>query len=489
MRTLKPSYIANFDSATAFLRATARFLKGKDFPALGQAPVLEAIVPLANRLPRWPREALYAVGGMGEAMGPMSVDSVSAEEIAQWVTGLYPRRRYPAVMVGSSSGALTHLCAALGAPWLPQTTFVPVRQIGVHPDDAVDGMEAGREPGRLLLEHNPELQLHHMHDPNQDRLMLHLMTYFRVKRLRLGRTYEAFLDRSLHPGGPIFLVECRRRWPSTKVGERHYYQFGALGGATPEEFMHGSERVEKYLAEYRSHRRRWEPPEPNEDAPEAEWGFEPALRDDVERFARERGYHIVRVVFDEPEDLSPFVADLYRWWYERRRLRPNRLLVESFLLIEPWWALRTGSAPFWMKFNMEPSAEAIERYLDGTEPYDHIHMMLFSHGVECVGLVPIERWRAIIGRARKGGGFVGVDEEAYPRDFASFGRYNPAMRDIPARYPVPGPLSLDQLARFVAETAGNYRIRWHGLDEAVEATARRPSPSSRRAPARFAAHA
>jgi hypothetical protein len=52
-----------------------------------------------------------------------------------------------------------------------------------------------------------------------------------------------------------------------------------------------------------------------------------------------------------------FTADLYRQWYEERGLPTNRLLVESFILIEPWWALRTGSVAFWMVFNMEPSAD------------------------------------------------------------------------------------------------------------------------------------
>ena len=44
-------------------------------------------------------------------------------------------------------------------------------------------------------------------------------------------------------------------------------------------------------------------------------------------------------------------------------------------------------------------------------------MMLFSHGVESVGLVPIEHWRRILLRARKEGAFLGVDERAYPPRF------------------------------------------------------------------------
>jgi hypothetical protein len=48
MRTLPPSYVADFDSASACLRATARVLKGKDFPSWGLARPLKRIVPLAN---------------------------------------------------------------------------------------------------------------------------------------------------------------------------------------------------------------------------------------------------------------------------------------------------------------------------------------------------------------------------------------------------------------------------------------------------------
>jgi hypothetical protein len=467
MRRPPPRQLANFDSAAAFVRATSRFLRGKDFPAVGLASPLQYVVPAANALPRPARELLYALGGIGEAWPSSHMDKVSAASIARWAVGTYESRRYPAVMVGSSSGALVHLCAALGTPWLPQTAFMAVSQTQVHPDDARDGLEAGLEPGRQFLERNPDVQLHHMHDPNQDRLMLQYMTYFRIKRLVLGDAYEAFLERSLPPGGIIIQVECRRKWPVTRVGDRHVFQFGALGGATEEEFLHGSERVSAYLERYQSHRTRWDPPEPNDEAPEAEWGFEPALAADIARFAEEHRFKIVRLIFEEPEDLSPFVADLYRWWYARRRIETSRLLVGSFMLLEPWWTLRTGSIPFWMKFNMDPSAEALERYLEWSGPFDYMHMILFSHGVDCVGLTPIERWREILGRARKSGEFAGVDEDLFPRDFAVLGRYHRAVRAIAARYPMPAPLSLFDLAQFVQEHGHEYPVEFEGLQDAV----------------------
>ena len=457
-----PEYVANFDSATAMLRATARYLRGEDFPALGVtprslAPAMRPVAAAVNALPERVREGVYSWSGWSEAIPPKRLGEVHAEDVARWVVGEYPWRRYPAVAIGSSSGALVHLYAAFGIPWLPQTFLVPVRRSGGHPDEPRQDMEWGKEHAPALLEANPELQLHHMHDANQDRLMVRRMSYFRVKRLRLGETYEQFLEDTLPSGGTVFLVECRRTWPTTRISERHVFQHGALGGATEEEFFSGSQRVASYLARYGSHRRRWDSPEPDGESPEAEWGFEPALREDVERFARERGYRVRRIVFEEPEHPSSLVADLYRRWYEERGLPANRLLIESFIVLEPYWALCTGSVPFWTKFNMEPDLEWVENYLDSAEPYEEIHAMLFSHGVESVGLPPIERWRAVLSER---GSFVGVTEEKFPKDYATFVRYHTDLKKIPSRFPMPGPLSLDRLDAFLEQARDRYAVRW-----------------------------
>jgi hypothetical protein len=472
MGPMAPRFIAGFDSASTMTRSLGRFLNGKDSAGLaGAAPPSDTLASAVNALPWKARDLLYTVSGAGEAIPVSKLGEVRSEAISDWVTSVYPQRIYPAVMIGSSSGALVHLAAALGIPWLPQTMFIPVRRTGVHPDEPVDEMEWGRQHAAPLLDANPDLQLHHMHDPNQDRLMIQLMTYFRVKRLRMGEGYEKFLRERLTPGGTIYLVECTRQWATTKVGDRHIFQFGALGGATPEEFLHGSERVEKYLEQYESHRRRWEPPQPDGDRPEAEWGFEPALRDDVERFAREHGFRVERIVFEEPEHLSPFVAELYRWWYHQREIPANRLFVESFIVLDPYWTLRAGAVPFWLKFNMDPSYEWLEHYLDTSDPYDYINLTLFSHGVECVGLSPIERWEELLKRARKEGSFVGVDKEKFPRDFGVYARYSNRLSEIPARYPIPGPLAISQMERFIREEGGRFPVQWKSFIEASASAA------------------
>lgn len=456
-------YLADFDSASAMLRALARCLQGKDFPDLGMPAVLRPLAIATNVLPGSARREIYKLGGLLEAISPRRLERIRDEDIARWVVGLFPERRYPAILVGSSNGALVHLAAALGAPWLPQTFLIPVRQLRVDVDRPKLALEFGREHGPRLLEANPDLQLHQMHDPNQDRLMAQRMAYFRVKLGRLGEAYERFLRDRLEPGGSIILVDCRHAWPTTRVGPRHVFQFGGSGGATAKEYLEGSPAIERWLERVGSDRRRWDPPAPDDESPEAEWGFEEGMRADVKLVAAECGYRVLRIVFDEPQDPTALVAELYRWWYRRRGLEANRLLVESFILMDPWWTLRLGAVPFWAKFNVQSSVEALEGYLDHAEPYDEINLMLFSHGVSSYGLASIERWRSVLARARRRGGLLGVDPKAYPADFATFARYHPALRRIPSRCPMPEALTLGQLAQFVGEFGARFPVEWHGL--------------------------
>lgn len=479
---MKPP-IANFDSAAAMLKATANFLKGKDFPAVGQPQFLENIVPAVNWLPRKAREKIYAVGGMNEAISARRMMGLKSDHIYGWAASLYPKGRQPCVFVGSSNGALTNLCAAMGAPWLPQTVFLPLRQISVSPDEPKKGLEKAREVGIKLLEKNPDLQLHQLHDPNQDRLMLDLMTYFRIKKRSLGAPYEDFLDQALAPGDTMIMVECTGKWPVTTVADRYYFQFGAEGGMPSKEYFTGSKRIAEYLKRYDVGKTKWDPPKPDAEVPEAEWGFEPALRDDAERYAKKRGLNLARLIFKEPTDLSPFVSELYRWWYRRRGMADDRLFVESFLLVEPYWTLRAGLVPFWLTFATEPEYKTLKNYLEKSGPFDEMHMALFSHGTEGVGVVPIEKWRELfkLTTQRRGrSDFVGVDENLFPLDFATFGQFQKSIRSQPARFPVNSRLTLDDLRRFIDEEGHRFKVEWKESND----TAIMPAAVARQARAR-----
>jgi hypothetical protein len=452
-------YVADFDSATAMLRALSLFLRGQDFPMLGTQPFSNPIYTLVNRLPRWLQEQIYIFGGWAEAIRPQKIEQVDSSEAARWMAEKYPRREYPAVALGSSNGATTHLFAACGIPWLPQTFLVPVRHNGLDPDEPQQAMEHFAPLGQKLLRRNPDLQLHHMHDANQDRLMIQTMGYFRLKFRRLPAAYKEFLINSLKPGATVLLVECGLRWPASRIGDRYLFQHGALGGLSPEEYEHGGPAVADLLRRHGSRRTRWKWPRTDVEASEAEWGFEPAWGEEILQLARQRGWRVQRIIFEHPEDMSPLVADFYRHFYRERGLPANRLLISSFIVMEPWWTLRTGSVPFWMVFNKQPSASSLRRYLQDRAAFREIYLMLFSHGVESAGLADISEWRELLAYGEQPGEFLGVDPNAFPRDFAVFVRYHLAAKRIAARYAMPPPISWMAFEHFLKSSPHAYSVQ------------------------------
>ncbi|RKS06983.1 hypothetical protein DFP74_2633 [Nocardiopsis sp. Huas11] len=466
--------VAGFDSATAMLRSLASFdevarkereersvgadtgpVAGRDPEAPGPGThVLSAVAAAAGRAPRAAKERLYAVSGWAEAVPRRRVAEIDSDALAEWVADHYRGGRSDVAFLGSANGALTHLAAALGAPWLPQTLLIPVRRHGVPPEDGREDLRRMRSTGEALVRRNPDWRLHHMHDPVQDRLMIEHMCYFRVKWLRLPAAYRAFLRATLPRGGTLVVSDCALRRPTTAVGERYVFQHGGLGGATQDELRYGGPRVRAFLRAHGSDRRAFDAPEPDGEHPEAEWGFAPELMADLDELAAREGWKLVRLRYDEPESLSPAVADLYRGQYRRRGVPPDRLLAETFMLVEPYWALRTGSVPYWAVFNTQPAQRALAAYLDRSPDFEEIRLGLFSHGVESVGLAGAADWARVLERATKVGTFLGTDPERYPRDFAVLFRFRRELARVRGRHPLPEPLSWEEAARTLAGEPG-----------------------------------
>ena len=54
--------------------------------------------------------------GAAEGIDPQRLGDVNMTAVARWFADQIPDRRYPAIMIGSSNGALAHLAAALNVP-------------------------------------------------------------------------------------------------------------------------------------------------------------------------------------------------------------------------------------------------------------------------------------------------------------------------------------------------------------------------------------
>lgn len=454
-----PFGLAGIDSAGALLNATARALRGEDFPAMGHPEPLQYLVRASDLLPVKLRRRIYAAATGFEAIPRHKVHEVDMQQIARWATSMFPGSDYPVAFIGSSSGALAHLATLLGAPVLPQTFMIGVRRKGGGIDDPKGDLDQARAAGLDFLDANRDVQLHHMHDPSQDRLSLRYITYFRPKYRRLPSAYRDFLSERIAPGGTVVISECTKRWPTRRVAERYHFQFGAVGGMEPKEYFEGSARVAAYLEHYDTGLTRWDPPEPDDEGPEAEWGFETALREEIVDLARARGLNVLRLTFEEPDDLSPLVADFHRDLYRRHGRPDDRLLVSSFILIEPLIALRTGQVPYWATFNSGHSYDRLQAYIHGADPYDEIGMMIFPHGTESVGLPGIGDWRALLGEARRSGRFVGVNENAYPHHFSALARYHIDAARMGATESKPVSATIAEFEAFRAAAGAGYAAR------------------------------
>lgn len=446
---------ASLDAANHMFHVLARFLHGEDSGAilpLSRPVMRRGVIPAVTLLLRLPYKLRGEIArrvGIREANPPERMSEINAEQIAEYEVGFIPKRQYPAIAIGSANGAVTHLCAALQIPWLPQTLLVLARR-DIPPDELTADLEFGRRIGPRILENNPNIALYQMNDPSNDRLMAQKMAYFRTKYLALPRAYRDFIAEHLQPGGTILVVEDHHERPMTQISDRHYYQVGGLGGTTLSEYLSGSERVREMLRRYNSPHDHFIIPEPTTTRREAEWGFEPSLLDDVREFAAEHGYQVRRLTFENPEAISPVVADLYRSWYEELSQPADQLSIESYTNLEAVWALRTGSVPLWLTFNGEDSLATAVEYTQSRE-FRQIYFTAFSNTVHTLGIPSIDEWRAALGGVGREVTLVGTHEHAFPSDVSSpFWYYFDFKETVPSRYPLPPAMKLERAAHFIA---------------------------------------
>ena len=476
--------VADFDSATAFLRATALMLHGDSFPHLGRQPLLweHAVGWFLDAVPTSIRTALFSVTGALEAVPQgKAAQLIDSDQVARAVALQYPvNRKYPVIAIGSSNGALVHLYAALQIPWLPQTLLIAVRRtppkkrrprfpsLSRRQDalvyDLTAEMDWGRSVGEAVLAANPQLQLHHMADPNQDALMTRWMSYFRFKYRSLPDAYRRFIVDHLQPGGTVLIVDCQQKWKVVQLSDRHFFQLGAVGGLTADQYTKPNHVVDQFIrtevleqptgqAKRDDELLHWNSPTATCETVEAEWGFEPSLAADVASFTAQHGFIVRRLTFQHPEDVSGLVADLYRQWYVRERqvdlMRHHQLFGETFILVEPWWTLRMGVVPYWVVFGIEDSRCNMEAELRRCrargQPLHSASTTLFSHGIRSVGWASSERWQSLLSSPELVTRplplprlLVGANAALFPANFQSVVHYHMKAATVSdERYPMP----------------------------------------------------
>jgi hypothetical protein len=281
-------------------------------------------------------------------------------------------------------------------------------------------MDWGRHAAVPLLRRNPGVELHHMHDGNQDELMVSAMAYFRCKWTTLPPAYADFLDRRLQPEAPVVLVRSTLSWPVRRVDARHVFQHGAYGGMAPSDYARAPHA-----------------PVNDTHAAEAEWGTTEIFEEAVRGWAAAHGHPVVCIESGDPQQLALRAATVALEW--RRRLGAQRpvLIVDQFIQSQPWQTLRTGASSLWTVFPVERCASAAEDWIRDHGPFAQVHVALFNHGVASTGLADIERWRAISRSGDRPGRLLGQRPAQFPADFAALVRASSALRRLPDGPPWP----------------------------------------------------
>jgi hypothetical protein len=406
--------IASFDSASVLHAATVAAVQRRMFGQLGQSQLLGTGIRMLGRLP-WPLvKVVYARFGGAEGIDPADLGDVDMQRVAASFADAYPVAKYPAIFIGSSNGALMELAAAMQVPWLPGTLLVPVHRIGAadRPDEA---LEFGRQVGPALLDANPDIVLHQMHDSAQDELMVARMTYFRTKWKALPAAYERFLESQLAPGAPVFLVHDESTWKVTRVGERHVFQSGGRGGLTDDE----------YLAMPHT-------PDANDVAPEAEWGADPDFTATVRDWAAANGHPIVEIRVNGPQEAAHPVAQILRDWTRDRGGAADQLLVPSFVLGDAWRTIDLGWVPFWTYFGVQSAVESLRFHLANSDPYLDANIMLFQHDAESAGVAHPQDFEAVVREYGARPRMIALRVDKSPRDIGAMGRYNAVLAREPS---------------------------------------------------------
>lgn len=448
------SLVADMESSVTAVRMISGFLSGSTAPVISGVPSSSAAADVVSALPQRMQNKAFELAGRSEALRQQKISDIDVDAIDQWVVEQYSARRtgrtsYPAVVMGSVSGAAFFLAAALGVPFLPQTTLVAVNDGDTDPDDPQHAMRRWAPAAQQIAANNPRVSVYHMHDPAQDRPMMKQTAFFRLKRAGLGPVYREFLRNSLAPEGHVVTLENTRTWRVTQTGERSFFQFGCLGGMPEQEYVSGSQRLHDFLEAEGSAQRHWEAPAPTGRRPDGEWGFDPAFGTDLDELARGAGWRRRRLYQNEPQDASAFLAELYRDWYRRLGWEENRLLAQTYTLLDPRATMATGSVPFWNRFHMQPSFDVLSEYLHTAQPYEEILISLFSNGVRSPGLVDLSQWEALAAtHASTRGEVIGVNPETFPFDAGHPLRFQQALEAAGPHRDLPEPLTVAEVDAF-----------------------------------------
>ncbi len=353
-----------------------------------------------------------------EAWQGLQTDQLISERLLDY-TGL--QHQFDAVIIGSAlGGAAAHLAALLGAPFLPQPFILGVA--GGTPDDELSSYLDRVAPlAQAILIRNDDLAAVAHFDPVHDGWLTPYLAHLRLKLISLPEGYRRFIRNHLKPGGTIIYLDCQARWLQYDLGDRLNLQVGGWGGIPAEEFISGSERIDRFLAARgSSHRGGWRlVGQSPARAPESEWGSVDGLGSALVAFARDAGFGFEALRFDHPHDYSTLAYHAHLQQLERHGVEPKGVLIEMFTQYAPGTVLRHDLLPLWLVFNTQDSKAYLKQARAWFPPGLPVYLSALVTLSRTPDMVPYREWaHTLDGFAWQS---VGARPERYPEDLRALG--------------------------------------------------------------------
>jgi len=418
--------VVSFDSGTRVVREVAEALTGAGRSILEcYPPVSRIFLGLVSLLPERARVAVIDWGmrlSLGETLDRAS--EVSVDDLAEWCVSQYPRRDagYPAILIGSPNGAVAHLAALLGAPFLTTSFGLAFRHETIEADDsdAYTALAAAAADRIVASNREPGFEVVCHYDPIHDRSVVKVASFLRIKLHEIPASYEAFIRDTLAPGGKLILIDCEYAWPQIPLGERVFLQVGGLGGVPPE----------AYLADR------------SVDSPvlrrESEWGCPTPFAEAARTLGNECGFPLREIRFAHPSDYSALV---YRAYLRCDDVRPDMLLIDTFNHQNPRTNLETGVPALWLPFNTLDTLDVVERTLSGAKLERILLAPLpsFAEADDTVPLKTLEETLLPYGPVE----LIGVRADRFPADPLGPFRLARDLRELRRTLALPVPLRLE----------------------------------------------
>ena len=354
--------------------------------------------------------------------------------------------QYPVVVLGAGlGGATTFLSLSLGGPFLPQSFVISLKK-GSYTNNSDEYLHRSLTSAREIAQNDSRLMTIQHFDPIHDGWLTKFVNHLRFKLIDLPDEYINFIKKMVKPGGTIVYLEGGATWLRYRVGERSVFQIGGWGDITAQEFLNGSERLQRFSVENRQKFYGWALKEnfPLETGPESEWGSEPGLSNALEKFCISEGYRFAKLHLSHPNDFSRLAFFAAKQMIEKDNREPAGTLIECFSQFDSTAALKSGLLPLWLIFNTVDNAAYLEEMavnFPSQKPIFFSPLVTFSHTPDIANW---DNWLKVINKQFIN---IGTRKSHYPSDASALVRWVDPLRKWVSEHeqPVKSRLSPEEL--------------------------------------------